>query len=136
VCTIGRDIYNDTRIILTKLEQLFPASEYPSLSPVTIDQKAMSKLLETWAVDAGIFVRSAQLIPADTPLRNDPVFQKDRADFSGNSWSEDAAERNRPEALVEIRGAFEFLEMTMFTDGRDWILKTEGPSLADIEGAS
>ncbi len=40
----------------------------------------------------------------------------------------------RPEALVEIRGAFELLEMTLLADGRDWILKTENPSLADIEG--
>jgi hypothetical protein len=27
-----------------------------------------------------------------------------------------------------------FLETTMFADGRAWILKTDGPSLADIEG--
>jgi len=42
----------------------------------------------------------------------------------------------RPEALVEMRSSFELLETTLLADGREWILKTEGPSLADIEGTS
>src|SRR3954470_19798735 len=42
-------------------------------------------------------------------------------------------ERQRPEALVEVRTAFAFLETTLLADGRDWILKTNKPSLADIE---
>lgn len=44
------------------------------------------------------------------------------------------SEKTRPEALVEIRSSFELLETTLLADGREWILKTEGPSLADIEG--
>jgi hypothetical protein len=35
---------------------------------------------------------------------------------------------------VEIKSAFEFLETSILADGRDWVLKTSGPSLADIEG--
>jgi hypothetical protein len=42
-------------------------------------------------------------------------------------------EKQRPEALAEIRTAFAFLETTLLADGRDWILKTNKPSLADIE---
>jgi len=38
----------------------------------------------------------------------------------------------RPEALVSIRENFAFLENTLLADGRDWILKTDAPSLADI----
>ena len=34
---------------------------------------------------------------------------------------------------MEIRNAFAFLETTLLADGRDWILKTYKPSLADIE---
>lgn len=70
------------------------------------------------------------------PLLKDPAFKKDRADMTGRSWDKDKVEMMRPEALVEIKGAFELLETTLLADGRDWILKTEGPSLADIEGMS
>lgn len=39
----------------------------------------------------------------------------------------------RPEALAEIRDAAELLETTLLADGREWVLKTPGPTLADIE---
>jgi hypothetical protein len=35
---------------------------------------------------------------------------------------------------VEIKGAFTFLEESLLADGREWILNTKIPSLADIEG--
>lgn len=47
--------------------------------------------------------------------------------------SREAAAALRPEALNEIGNAMELLETTLLADGRDWILGTEGPSLADIE---
>lgn len=43
-------------------------------------------------------------------------------------------ETMRPEAIAHIRDGFAFLEMTLLADGREWILKTDKPSLADIEG--
>lgn len=46
----------------------------------------------------------------------------------------EAIEKARPEHLNYIRNSFEFLETTLLADGRDWVLKTEKPSLADIEG--
>jgi hypothetical protein len=79
-------------------------------------------------------MRASQLIPSSMPLLKDPKFRSDRADFTGRSWDKEKVELMRPEALVEIRGAFELLETTLLADGRDWILKTEGPSLGDIEG--
>jgi hypothetical protein len=36
--------------------------------------------------------------------------------------------------LVDIKIAFEFLETTLLADGREWILKSEKPTLADIKG--
>lgn len=130
--SIGRDIYCDTRLILSKLETLYPSQ--PQISASTPDQKAIERLLEFWAIDNGLFMRAAQLIPSSMPLLKDPRFTKDREDYTGRSWSKDNVEKMRPEALVEVKGAFELLETTMLADGRDWILKTEGPSLADIEG--
>ena len=128
---IGRDVYCDTRIILQKLEKLLPNDTLGSDQP---DQKAVQKLLEIWSIEGGLFVRSSQLIPTTMPLLNDPKFTKDREDFSGRPWSKEAIEKNRPEALAYIRNGFKFLETTLLADGRDWVLKTDKPSLADIEG--
>jgi glutathione S-transferase len=129
--SIGRDVYCDTRIILQKLELLFPTGTIGASQP---DQKALEKLLEIWTIDGGVFSRAGQLIPTSMPLLNDPKFTKDREDFNGRSWDKDKIEANRPEALAHIRDAFNFLETTLLADGRDWILKTEKPSLGDIEG--
>ncbi len=135
VLAIGRDIYTDTRLILSKLGALYPASDaHPSISASTFENKAMEKLLECWMVDGGIFARAAQLIPTNMPLFQDPKFTKDRQQFSGRSWNKDAMEAMRPEALVEIKGAFAFLEQSLLADGREWIMNTKSPSLADIEG--
>jgi len=131
VAAIGRDIYTDTRLILRKLEELFP--DAPQIRATSPEHKAFERLLEYWTIDGGIFNRGSQLIPTDSPLMKDSKFTKDREDYSGRPWSKESVEKNRPEALVEIKGAFEFLETTILADGRDWVLKTSGPSLADIE---
>lgn len=131
VMAIGRDIYCDTRIMLRKLEELFPNSP---LRASTSEKKAIEKFLEVWTIEAGIFVRASQLIPTNMPLLNDPKFTKDREDFSGRSWNKDQIAANRPEALAAIRNGFKFLETTVLADGRQWVLKTDRPTLADIEG--
>ena len=79
-------------------------------------------------------MRSSQLIPSNMPLLNDRNFTKDREDLTGRSWDKEKIEIMRPEALVEMRGAFDLLESTLLADGRKWVLKTESPTLADIEG--
>jgi glutathione S-transferase len=132
IMAIGRDIYNDTRLIIHKLEELFPSAN--QISATDADQKAIERLLESWAIDSGLFTKAAALMPSDLPIFKDPKFTKDREDFTGRDWSKGNIDRGRPEALVEIRSAFEFLETTLLADGRDWILKTERPTLADIEG--
>lgn len=131
VMAIGRDIYTDSRLILEKLEARFPDGAIGASQP---DQKAVEKLLERWTVDGGVFLRAAQLIPPEMPLLNDPKFTKDREDLTGRSWDKSAISEMRPEALAQIRNDFEFLETGLLADERDWILKTEKPSLADIEG--
>jgi glutathione S-transferase len=131
IMTIGRNVYCDTRLILDKLEQLFPGGTLGVSQP---DQRAVQKLLEKWTIDAGIFTRASQLIPTNMPLLNDSKFTKDREDFSGRSWNKKQMEAMRPEAIAHIREGFAFLERTLLADDREWILKTEKPSLADIEG--
>ncbi|TGO80149.1 hypothetical protein BPOR_1811g00010 [Botrytis porri] len=129
VC-IGRDIYHDTRLILRKLEDLFP--EYPKISGTSTEQVGIEKLLEIWTVD-GLFLRAAQLLPLDLPLLGDKKFTSDRADYTGKSWERGNLEKGRPEALAALKGAFEGLENGFLEDGREWILGSEGPMLADIE---
>jgi glutathione S-transferase len=135
LCAIGRDIYNDTRLILQKLETIFPPSaDHPAISSTKPDEKAIERLLDFWIIDGGIFARASQLIPTSMPLLNDEKFTKDREQYTGRSWSKDAITANRPEAVTDMKSAFAFLETTILADGRNWVLKTDGPSLADIEG--
>jgi glutathione S-transferase len=130
--SIGRDIYYDTRLILARLEQSFPASSlHPALS--TPKNKGLEALLEKFTVDAGIFSKAAQSLPPDLPTMKDEKFIKDRAEFTGSSWSQEARVKGYPEALAHIRHAFDILE-AMLLDGRQWIGGTDKISLADIHG--
>ena len=131
--SIGRDIYCDTRLIIHKLEEKFPSGALGAHQP---DQKAIEKLLESWTIDGGVFVRATQVLPPDMPLLNDPKFKSDREDYSGRSWDKKNITAMRPEGLTHIRDAFVFLETGLLADGRQWVLKTKTPSRADIEGQS
>lgn len=79
-------------------------------------------------------MRAAQAIPPDTPLLKDTKFTKDREDYTGRSWSQEDVRALRPEALAHLRDGFDMLELGLLADGREWILGTKKPSLADIEG--
>ncbi|KAI9660757.1 MAG: hypothetical protein M1831_003449 [Alyxoria varia] len=135
----NRNIYLDTRLQLQKLEDtLFPSGSSTHrqalrTSTTTPDQRALIHLLTRYTTDAGIFTRAAQLIPPSMPLMKDPRFLKDRTDLSGRPWNAEAQEKGRAEALVHFRELFELLEKTLLADGREWILGTKEPGLADIE---
>lgn len=137
VLSIGRDIYNDTRLIIQKLETLFPpSSAHPSISASSPSEHAIQKLLESWTVDSGIFPRAAQLTLGASPALKDPKFIEDRKHFAtGLPMDVEAMKAMRPEAVAEVRGAFEFLETTLLADGREWILRSKTPTIADIEGS-
>jgi glutathione S-transferase len=131
IVTIGRDVYLDTRLQLPKLEELSPS--VPRLGAQEADQRALERLLSSFVIDGGLFNLASQLMPTDLPLFKDPVFFKDRSDFIGGTMSKEGLERARPGALTAFANTFDFLETGLLADGRDWILKTKEPSLADIE---
>ncbi|KAL7956078.1 hypothetical protein V8C34DRAFT_306914 [Trichoderma compactum] len=131
ILSIGRDIYLDTRLQLPKLEAMYP--ELPRLGASTADQTGIERLLSAFVIDGGVFQQSAKLLPPELPFLKDPKYFKDRSDYMGTTMSVEALEKGRPEALREVAAAFELLETTLLADGREWILKTEKPSLADIE---
>ena len=80
IMSIGRDVYRDTRLTLHKLEEIFPSG---ALGAPQTDQKALEKLLESWAVDGGIFVGATQVLSPDMPLLKGPNFRRDREDYTG-----------------------------------------------------
>ncbi|KAK2743374.1 hypothetical protein FQN55_007313 [Onygenales sp. PD_40] len=129
VLVIGRDIYCDTRLILRKLEELYPDGRLGAKDP---SGQALEKLLEVWTTDGGVFARATQLIPPDTALTENPMFVKDREDFGGRSFKKKDVFEVLPEAMAYIRQAFEFLETTLLADGRGWVGNTDKPTLADI----
>ncbi len=134
VLSIGRDVYLDTRLMLQKLEQL-PLEQPRLAASANPEHRAIERLLETLVIDGGLFRHCVQLLPSNSPQMRDPAFLKDRTELIGGTipFSPEALEAGRPEAIVEIKNVLEFLETTLLADGRKWLLKTETPSLADIE---
>ncbi|KAI5362296.1 Putative glutathione S-transferase, Thioredoxin-like superfamily [Septoria linicola] len=132
VMAIGRSIYVDTRITISKLEELFPASsEHPGLS--TPETAGLAALLQKFAVDGSVFKKVVTQIPQNLPMLKDPKFQKDRAEFR------DADQKRnphlvKPEGTVHLRQCFDIVE-ALLVDDRKWIGNTEELSLADLEGA-
>ncbi|KAH8881560.1 hypothetical protein GQ53DRAFT_848128 [Thozetella sp. PMI_491] len=134
IMSIGRDVYLDTRLMIQKLEELYLSLPRLSAAPASNPEHALlERLLEAFVVDGGVFTSAGQLLPTSLPLLQDPKFLRDRADFSGVKQTREQAEALRPEALAEVRRAMALLETTVLADGRDWLLGTAGPSLADIE---
>ncbi|KAF2725254.1 hypothetical protein K431DRAFT_215966 [Polychaeton citri CBS 116435] len=132
ILSIGRDIYCDTRLILQKLEERFPASaQHPPIA--SKEAAAMAGLLSKFTIDGGVFARAAQLIPPEAPVMQDARFLKDRTEFTGRSWSNEDVRRQRPEAIVHMRECFGIVE-GLLGDGREWIAGTKDVDLADIDG--
>ncbi|KAI7541100.1 hypothetical protein KC331_g8780 [Hortaea werneckii] len=76
VMAIGRDIYLDSRMILRKLEELFPSStEHPALS--SKETEGMAALLNKFVVDAGVFSKAVGIMRPDRAALQDPTFVKD-----------------------------------------------------------
>ncbi|KAF2171848.1 hypothetical protein M409DRAFT_18081 [Zasmidium cellare ATCC 36951] len=132
VMAIGRDVYLDTRLMISKLEEMFPASsQHPGLS--SPETNGLAQLLQKLSIDGSIFQHAVRQIPRDSALMKSPAFQKDRAGFFGPQWDLDDARLWRPEAIIHMQQCFDIIE-SLFIDGRSWVAGTETISLADLEG--
>ena len=130
ILSIGRDVYLDSRLIIDKLTQLRPT---PSSSA---DLHSLETLVKMWTTHTGeLFSAGGMLVPADNTIFNEAQFQRDRADLvGGDSLKPESRAAGRPEAILTMRRAFEFVENTLLADGREWVLGTEaGPGMADLE---
>ncbi|KAF2648781.1 hypothetical protein K491DRAFT_231051 [Lophiostoma macrostomum CBS 122681] len=128
ILSIGRDVYLDTRLIIQKLEERFPDGKLGASDPKEV---FIQKLLEKWTVEGPVFAAATGLVP--TEAVNDPKVTEDRKGFCGRDWTAEELDQGRADCLVSIKDCFQFLESTILADGRNWVLGTEQPSLADIE---
>lgn len=131
---IGKDVYCDSRMIISKLESLYPGS---NLTPQGPANAGVQKLLENWNIDGGIFANTVKLMPywLENGLLQNKAFLDDRQTLmGGRRMTAEGMEAGRPDGLQHLRQAFDMLETTFLADGREWILGTKGPSVADIDG--
>ena len=135
ILALGRDIYIDTRLILRKLETLFPDSKaHPTLGAKDGFGKGFEEMLEGWVIDAGPFWRASGCIPLQAPLLKNEVWVKDRFDGSGGAFTKGALTQGRKWCLSQLRIFFGVME-NVLSDGRKWVLgDVERPGLADIHG--
>ncbi|GAB7357755.1 hypothetical protein MBLNU459_g0406t1 [Dothideomycetes sp. NU459] len=134
VVAIGRDIYCDTLVIIERLEKLFSDTKsHPPLSAQNGTDRAMERLLEKWT-DVVVFKQAADAIPSSLPLCSDPGFIKDRTELWGYDWTPAEQDKRRPKGLTNLRANFDLLE-DLLSDGRDWVLGSPSPQLADIHAA-
>lgn len=133
VMAIGRDIYIDTRAIIKRLEELFPASEqHPGLS--TPGSEGLALLLNNFIGNTGgVFSRATSLLTPEWGAMKDPAFQKDRSEFFGaNYFKGDAWKEGKKEGLTHMRHAFKIIE-ALLQDGREWLAGTPNLGIADLE---
>lgn len=133
IVALGRDIYIDTRLILRKLEELFPDSpEHPTLGAKDGFGRGFEDLIEGWVIDAGPFWRASGTIPPQAPLMRDEEWVEDRRKGSGGTFTREALVQGRPWCLSQLRIHFSIVE-SMLADSRRWILGNgDLPGLADI----
>ena len=125
---IGRDIYIDTRLMLRKLETLYPEGK---LGATNSFEQGFEDMLEEFIIDGGPFVRTSGCIPVSAPFVNDEVWMKDRFDGSGGMFTRQMLVENRAWCISQLRLFFGMLEK-MLADGREWILSGSKPGLAEV----
>lgn len=129
IVALGRDVFCDTLCILDTLETLFPSNDLRATNPT---DRALEKLLEKWT-DVVVFKPAVEAVPSTLPLGRDPAFIKDRTELWGRDWAPSEQDKLRPAGLANLQANYGFLE-ELLGDGREWVLGTEGPMLADIHG--
>ncbi|KAJ9617041.1 hypothetical protein H2200_000762 [Cladophialophora chaetospira] len=126
---IGRDVYCDTRVIIDKLQDLFSDTPIGIQSPF---QRGLEHVFETWLVDGGPFWRTAGLIPPSAEVMHDKEWIQDRKNMTGRSFDIETLKQGRAESLVHVRMYFNQMEKELLADGREYLLETKEPTLADI----
>ncbi|KAI1363801.1 glutathione S-transferase [Xylaria arbuscula] len=150
ILAIGRDVYLDTRLIIQKLETLFPPSTaHPGISGAAAgkpEHTALEQLISQRVTEGDLFSRAIQCFPASR-FGADAALLRDRtALFTGvdpakstetttTSNEEDGKSKSstpsplspeimnqqRPVAMSVMRRWIRWLEDGLLADGRDWL---------------
>ncbi|SMQ54965.1 unnamed protein product [Zymoseptoria tritici ST99CH_3D7] len=128
IMSIGRDVYIDTRLMISKLETLFPEGGLAAKSKF---EAAVEDMLEEFVIDGGPFWRMAGCIPPNADLMQDPVWVADREEGSGGAFTMAALKENRAWSLTQVKVYFGMMEK-MLGDGRKWVMGGERVGLAEI----
>lgn len=96
-----------------------------------ITNKFADGCVQEWIIDGGPFVRTSGCIPVTAPLVQNKVWMKDRFDGSGGMFTKEALVQNRSWCLSQIRLFYIMMEK-LLADGRDWILGSANPTLAEL----
>ncbi|EGP83986.1 uncharacterized protein MYCGRDRAFT_48752 [Zymoseptoria tritici IPO323] len=128
IMSIGRDIYIDTRLMISKLETLFSEGALGAKTPF---EAALEDMLEEFMVDGGPFWRMAGCIPPNADLMQDSVGVADRSEGSGGAFTKEALKENRAWSLTQVKVYFGMMEK-MLGDGREWVMGGAEPGLAEI----
>ncbi|KAL4879190.1 hypothetical protein BJY04DRAFT_220310 [Aspergillus karnatakaensis] len=137
--SIGRDVYLDSKLILSRLERLTTKETKPPFSAsATNTQQALQTLLSSYTQNTALFSNIAKLVVQATPLLKNDAFMKDRTDMISAPPGyrfEDFVLNGKADAVLDVKRAVEFLEYTLLKDGRLWLAgkEEEGPGLEDIE---
>jgi glutathione S-transferase len=132
IMAIGKDIYIDSRLIVDKLQALYPDK---SSATVTAEQSGYRKLFEHYS-DSALFNNAVKLMPywSSNSMVQNKAFLDDRQKLmGGRRMTAERMQAGRPEGLQNMRQAFELMENTFLADGRQWILGTGKPTVADID---
>lgn len=132
IVSLGRSIYIDTRLVLSKLEVLFPNSlAHPTLTASNPYTRAIESLLEGWVIDGGPFWRASGCLPPSAPLLQDETWIQDRKQGSGGAFSAESQAAGRAWCLSQLRIMFDVIE-GMLADGRNWASGGEKPGMAEL----
>jgi glutathione S-transferase len=134
IMAIGKDIYSDSRLIISKLETLFSDSPLTLSTPA---EEGTRKLFENWTSEGGVFWNAVKLVPywVDGGLLSNKAFVDDREKLTGKRMTKEVIQAGRSDGAQHMQQAFDMMESTFLADGRDWVLGTKEPSLADIDAA-
>lgn len=132
IMAIGKDVYIDSRLIIDKLQALYPEN---GPAAVTAEQSGYRKLFEHYS-DSALFNNAVKLMPywsSNSVVQNQTFLDDRQKMMGGRRMTAERMQAGRPEGLQNMRQAFELMENTFLADGRQWILGTAKPTIADID---
>ncbi|KAI0723099.1 hypothetical protein C8Q76DRAFT_721570 [Earliella scabrosa] len=132
VMAIGRDVYCDSSLIADTLERRFPPSEgfgtlFPNRKGSNKADTGMIKAFAMTYADRTLGGLGSQMLPYQ---KFKPDFLKDRSAWFGKKVDPDEIAANQPIVKSWLASHLALVEEQLL-DGREWLMDTETPSLAD-----